>query len=96
MSEKISLNNHGLEQEWQTNKMQSFLRAQGWWAHALSCIPLGANHKSSSHFLKSNQPTVFPLCYGHKQWQTCLVWHRSAEPYLDPIAAPDGENNCPT
>lgn len=56
MSEKISLNNHGLDQEWQTNEIRSFLRAQWWWPHALSCLPLAASHKSSSHFLESNQP----------------------------------------
>lgn len=91
MSEKVSLNNHGLDQEWQTNEIRSFLRAQWWWPHALSCLPLAASHKSSSHFLESNQPTVFPLSCGHKQWQTCLVWHRSAEPYRDPTAALDEE-----
>lgn len=95
MSEKISLNNHGLDQESQTNEIQSLLRAQWWWVHALSSIPLAASHNSSSQFLESNQLTVFPLCYGHKQWQTSLFWHRSAEPYLDPPAAPDGEGTIP-
>lgn len=28
MSEKISLNNHGLDQEWQTNEIPCVLRAQ--------------------------------------------------------------------
>lgn len=95
MSEKISLNNHGLDQEWQTNEIPCVLRAQWWWAYASSFTPLAASHKSSSHFLESHQLTVFPLCYGHKQWQTCLVWHCSAGPYLDPIAAPDGESAVP-
>ena len=93
MSEKIFLNNCGLDQERQTDEIWGFLLARRRWAHSSPCIPLAACHQPSSRLLESNQLIVFPLFYGHKPRQTRLVWHRSAEPYLDPIATPDEESS---